>query len=44
MIAQTVHSPLFSVRSIVEIERYALRVAILDACQNHKLHETVVSL
>ena len=30
----TFHSPLFS-RKIVEIECYALRVAILDECQNY---------
>ena len=30
---RNLHSPLFS-RKIVQIERYALRVAILDECQN----------
>ena len=35
-------SPIF--RKIVEIERYTLRVAILDECQNHKLYELVVTL
>ena len=30
----SVHSPLFS-RKIVEIERYALGVAILDECQDY---------
>ena len=34
MNSQIVHSPLFS-RKIVEIERYALRVVILDECQNY---------
>ena len=31
---KTFHSPLFS-RKIVEIKCYALRVAILDKCQNY---------